>query len=201
MIDRATRWEEPTAVRANRDGNSGTVAITAGVPASGKGNPLVRANTLVLLSPRQRLTAQALHLESKAVPTLRRVALPGLRILIGVLFIWFGALKVLGVSPVEALVTATLPFAPPHLVMLTLGSFELIFGSALALGFLTRFVLPLLAAHLTGTFLTFVMVPAVMFDHKNPLLLTTSGEFVMKNFVLIAAMLVLFAYLPRKPTA
>jgi putative oxidoreductase len=48
-----------------------------------------------------------------------------------------------------------------------------------------------LVAHLTGTLLVLVMQPHVAFQHGNPLLLTTEGEFVMKNVVLISAGLVL----------
>ena len=40
-----------------------------------------------------------------------------------------------------------------------------------------------LVAHLTGTLLVLVMEPQVAFQHENPLLLTTVGEFVMKNVV------------------
>jgi putative oxidoreductase len=57
-----------------------------------------------------------------------------------------------------------------------------------------RLVLPVLAAHLGGTFLTFVMLPALMFRHHNPLLLTADGEFVAKNLVLISATIVLITH-------
>jgi uncharacterized membrane protein YkgB len=59
-------------------------------------------------------------------------------------------------------------------------------------------VLPVLVAHLAGTFLTFVMLPELMFRGGNPLLLTELGEFVTKNLVLIAATLVLIAHTHRR---
>jgi hypothetical protein len=39
------------------------------------------------------------------IETTRRIGVPGLRLSLGIIFIWFGALKVLGASPVESLVT------------------------------------------------------------------------------------------------
>jgi len=53
------------------------------------------------------------------------------------------------------------------------------------------FVCAVLAAHLCGTFLVLVMEPELAFQNGNPLLLTTIGEFVVKNLVLISAALVL----------
>jgi len=58
-----------------------------------------------------------------------------------------------------------------------------------------------LVAHLTGTLLVFVMQPQVAFQHGNPLLLTTEGEFVMKNVVLISAALVLASRLQVRPVS
>lgn len=117
-----------------------------------------------------------------------------MRIMLGVLFIWFGALKVTGTSPVAKLVPGTLPWADPHLVVRGLGSAEVLLGLGLVTGLGLRLVLPVLAAHLGGTFLTFVMLPALMFHHHNPLLLTADGEFVAKNLVLISATIVLITH-------
>lgn len=110
------------------------------------------------------------------------------------LFVWFGGLKVVGESPVGDLVSGTLPFADPHLVVTTLGAVEVLLGVGLVAGVGVRLVLPVLAAHLSGTFLTFVMLPELMFRDGNLLLLTESGEFVAKNLVLVAATLVLLTH-------
>ena len=133
-------------------------------------------------------------IDHRAAEALRPVTLPALRVLLGLLFIWFGALKVFGASPVQALVAGTLPWVDPSISMAALGGVEVALGVGLVIGFAVRLVLPALAAHLSGTFLTFVMLPDMMFRDGNPLLLTESGEFVTKNLVLIAATLVLFAH-------
>jgi putative oxidoreductase len=139
-------------------------------------------------------------LDRFAADSLRPLALPTLRILLGVLFVWFGALKVAGVSPVKAMVAATLPWADPNVIVPVLGGIEVLLGLGLLSGVALRLVLPALALHLTGTFLTFVMLPAQMFNSSDPLLLTENGEFVTKNLVLISATLVLFAHASRPST-
>lgn len=138
------------------------------------------------------------HVEYSVTDAVRPATLPALRILLGVVFIWFGALKVAGESPVAGIVSGTLPWAPPHATVVALGSAEVVFGIALVTGFGLRVVLPLMAAHLAGTFLTFVMLPQLMFRGDDPLLLTESGEFVAKNLVLIAATVVLLCHLDTR---
>jgi len=44
---------------------------------------------------------------------------------------------------------------------------------------------------MAGTFLVLVLRPELAFQSGNPLLLTVTGEFVIKNLVLIAAGLVI----------
>ncbi|MBT2547210.1 DoxX family protein [Arthrobacter sp. ISL-65] len=145
-----------------------------------------------------RLLRRASAAESRIIRSLRPAALPALRILLGVLFVWFGALKVAGVSPVADIVAGTLPWADLQVLMPGLGVAEVLLGTALVAGIVLRLALPVLAAHLCGTFLTFLMLPGLMFTDNNPLLLTTAGEFVMKNLVLIGAALVLAVHAPAK---
>jgi uncharacterized membrane protein YphA (DoxX/SURF4 family) len=147
-----------------------------------------------------RATRAVTSVESSVTDAVRPVTLPALRILLGVVFVWFGALKVLGVSPVARIVSGTLPWADPHATLIVLGGAEVAFGLALVTGYALRVVLPLMVAHLTGTFLTFVMLPQLMFRHDDPLLLTESGEFVAKNLVLIAATVVLLCHTGTRRT-
>ncbi len=133
-------------------------------------------------------------LENLVMAAIRPFTLPALRIALGMLFVWFGALKVAGASPVAAIVSGTLPWADPGATVVVLGGVELVLGLALVFGVAGRLVFPVLVAHLTGTFLTFVMLPDLMFRDGNPLLLTESGEFVVKNLVLIGATLVLMVH-------
>jgi putative oxidoreductase len=114
-----------------------------------------------------------------------------LRWALALVFLWFGALKVAGHSEVLGLIGATLPWVNPHVFVPVLGCVEVLLGLGLLAGRARRLVLLGLVAHLSGTFLTFIVAPEWMFRGGNPLLLTVDGEFVLKNFVLISAALVL----------
>jgi putative oxidoreductase len=146
------------------------------------------------------LIAQPPHSSSRirihaAAPLIMRVAL-------GVVFIWFGALKIANLTPVAKLVADTLAWVPvnPAVLLPALGAFEIVLGAMIILGWHLRLALAVLIAHLCGTFLVLVVLPQVAFERGNPLLLTTIGEFVVKNVVFIAAALLLGAW-PRTTPA
>lgn len=110
-----------------------------------------------------------------------------LRICLGIVFIWFGALKVSGDSPVAELVTAAVPWFSPDVFIPFLGVWEILVGAGLLFRVALRVTLLLFWMQMAGTFLILVLRPDIAFQHGNPLLLTTEGEFVIKNLVLIAA--------------
>jgi Protein of unknown function, DUF417 len=83
------------------------------------------------------------------------------------------------------------PWVDPAWFVPLLGTVEVVVGIALVAGRRLTAVSCVLVAHLTRTLLVLVMEPRVAFQHGNPLLLSTVGEFVMKNVVLISAGLVL----------
>jgi putative oxidoreductase len=120
-----------------------------------------------------------------------RYSISMLRMSFGVVFIWFGALKVADATPVAKLVAATVPFVPAHVLVRSLGLFEAAIGLAMLVGRLIGVVVCLMVTHLAGTFLVLVTQPTMAFQHGNPLQLTMTGEFVVKNIVLISAGLVL----------
>jgi uncharacterized membrane protein YphA (DoxX/SURF4 family) len=109
-----------------------------------------------------------------------------LRISIGVVFVWFGLLKVIGVTPVANLVTAVVGLIPAAFAVPLVGLFEVVLGVGLMVGYGLRFTLLLLWLHLAGTFLLLVIRPDLAFQNGNPLFLTADGEFVIKNLVLVS---------------
>ena len=110
-----------------------------------------------------------------------------LRLALGTVFIWFGALKVAGVSPVAELVAQTVYWVRPETFVPILGLWEIVVGAGLLFGVALRLTLFLFWLQMAGTFLVLFVRPNIAFQHGNPLLLTTEGEFVIKNLVLIAA--------------
>jgi putative oxidoreductase len=109
-------------------------------------------------------------------------------------FLWFGALKITNDTPVGDFVANTVSWVPGlsgSWFVPVLGVVEVLLGAALV-GRGMRVVLPLLFAHLAGTFLALVTQPDVTFQGGNPAMLTTEGEFVIKNLILLSAVLVLY---------
>jgi putative oxidoreductase len=140
--------------------------------------------------PGAAIVDRAVEVNQRIAPTLLRLAL-------AVVFVWFGALKLVGSSPVHDLIAATLPFVDPGVSVPVLGVVEIVLGLALAAGVLPRITLLVLAGHLAGTFLTFVTASHLMWA-ASPLELTADGEFVVKNLVLITAALVLIGWYSRR---
>jgi putative oxidoreductase len=139
------------------------------------------------------------RLDHRILALLERVALPLLRVSLAVVFIWFGILKIAGESPVTKLVADTVYWLDPAWFVPLLGVFEVLVGVGLLLGRGLRLVLFLFALQMIGTFLVLVIEPDVAFQHGNPLLLTSEGEFVVKNLVLLSAGLLIGSRLQALP--
>jgi uncharacterized membrane protein YkgB len=121
-----------------------------------------------------------------------------LRIAIGVIYFWFGALKLAGVNPVYAIVYASFPFLADGVGNLLLGGLETVIGILLLGNWLARTTHAALILHLLGTFGVFFKAPEIMFSPGFPLL-TLAGEFVVKNLALATGGIVVILYHLRHP--
>jgi len=125
---------------------------------------------------------------------MRRASIPLARISLGVVFIWFGALKVIGESPANDLVARTVYWVDPEWFLPLLGWWEIVIGVCLIdplrwlrlPPWLTRAGILLLLLQVPGTFLPLVILPNVCFVDA-PLAPTLEGQYIIKNLVLIAA--------------
>jgi putative oxidoreductase len=113
-----------------------------------------------------------------------------MRIALAVIFLWFGALKLTGNSPVEELVASSFSSLPFEFPFAALGVLEVLIGAGLLFKVALRAVLGLMWVMLLGTFAAVALNPDLFFG-ENFWLLTTEGEFVVKNLVLIAAGMVI----------
>lgn len=139
------------------------------------------------------------RIDAAIIPALRRWSVPLLRGALGVVFVWFGVLKVLDLSPVADLVADTVYWVDASWFVPVLGVVEILIGLGLLLDRALRVVLAVLVLQLAGTFLVFVVRPGVAFQDGNPFLLTVVGEFVVKNLVLLTAALVVGSTIERRP--
>ncbi len=117
-----------------------------------------------------------------------RWSVPVLRVAIAVVFIWFGALKVFGISPAGELVAATVYVVDPATFVPILGVWEVVIGICLLYRPLIRVGIFLLFLQLPGTFLPIVLLPEVVFT-SFPYGLTVEGQYIIKNLVIIGAAL------------
>ena len=156
--------------------------------------PSSRAKSVVVQirpEPESETISLVSHLDDLLLAILHRWSISVLRVAIGFVFIWFGSLKALGVSPVIDMIQQTYTFLPIHLFVLTLGAWEILIGIGMISKRALRCTLILMCVHLTGTFAALCLAPSHFFLQRIPFALTADGEFVIKNMVLIAAGLVI----------
>lgn len=115
---------------------------------------------------------------------------PALRVAVAIVFVWFGVLKVLGISPAADLVAATVYAVPAEVFVPILGVWEVLIGICMLYRPLIRAGILLLFLQLPGTFLPIVLLPGVVF-FEFPHALTVEGQYIVKNLVIIGAALVI----------
>lgn len=135
------------------------------------------------------------RLDQRIAGGMRRWGMPTLRFSLGVIFIWFGLLKPLGLSPAEDLVLATVDWMPifsPETWLNVIGWWEVLIGVTFLFRTTVRAAIALLFLQMVGTFLPLVMLSEVTFQSGMiPYGLTMEGQYIVKNLVIIAAALVI----------
>ncbi|UWG47338.1 putative membrane protein [Halanaeroarchaeum sp. HSR-CO] len=129
------------------------------------------------------------RLDRRIATAMGRLGVPTLRFALGVVFVWFGALKVIDQSPAASLVAETVVFLPPELFVPILGVWEVLIGLFFLYRPLIRVAILLLFLQLPGTFLPVVLLPEVVFQ-TVPYALTVEGQYIVKNLLIIGAALV-----------
>ncbi len=151
------------------------------------------------ITPEPRVTPFSLlaDVADIVLAVLKPISVPLLRISLGVVYVWFGVLKILGVSPIDGLVASMLPFLPADVAVIGLGSVEVILGGLLIMGLAVPWIAAAQVLHLLGTFAVFVFQPAIVHT-GNPFAVTLEGEFIAKNLVLIAALFVVASHTRKR---
>jgi len=121
-----------------------------------------------------------------------------LRIALGIVFFWFGALKLVpGLSPAEDLAGRTIEaltfgVVPASVALPILALWEVGIGVGLLVGRWMRVTLLLLFVQMAGTITPLFLFPAETWVHF-PLVPTLEGQYIIKNIVLVAAAIVIGA--------
>ena len=132
-------------------------------------------------------------LDSAIAGTMGRHGVLLLRISLGVIFIWFGLLKPLGLSPASELVERTVYWVvPPRIFVPVLGWWEVAIGICMLVRPLIRVAILLLAFQMAGTFLPLILLPDICYSEgRIPWGLTLEGQYIVKNLVVIGAAIVI----------
>lgn len=127
-----------------------------------------------------------------------------LRIAIGIIFLWFGALKLVPhLSPAEALAGRTIliltfGLAKPAVSVPLLGLAECLIGACLISGRYVRFALLALFVQMAGTLTPLFLLPHETFQ-SLPFEPNLTGQYILKNLVLIAGAIVVAASAKTRP--
>jgi uncharacterized membrane protein YphA (DoxX/SURF4 family) len=133
-------------------------------------------------------------LDRGIIKNMRSASIPAIRLSFGVIFIWFGILKPLGLSAAEGLLKATviwLPFGSPDNWLIVIGIWEVVIGVFFLFNKTTRLAIVLLLAQMVGTFMPLIVLTDVTFQSNNIFLPTLEGQYIIKNLMIISAALVL----------
>lgn len=120
----------------------------------------------------------------------KKIAPRALHVSIAVIYIWFGWLKVVGLSPASPLVEAL----HNHTIvsgidfgnfMIWFGLFEVLIGILFLIRGTERVVIPLLLIHMVTTIMPLFILPHIVW--QSAFVPTLEGQYIIKNLVIIAA--------------
>ena len=134
------------------------------------------------------------EIDLKISTFMRQWGILALRVSFGIIFLWFGILKPLGISAAEPLVLATvrwLPLLEGATWVAVIGWWEVVIGVTFLFRKTLRIAIALLAIQMVGTFMPLVMLPSVTFQEGYlPYGPTMEGQYIIKNLLIISAALV-----------
>lgn len=144
--------------------------------------------------PRSRLIRRLDELDRRITGFMRGWGTQALRLSLAVIFILFGILKPLGLSPAEPLVRATtawMPLLSSDAWVLLVGWLEVAIGVTFLFRSTIRIGIPLLAFQMVGTFMPLLLLPDVVFQAGHvPYAPSLEGQYIIKNLLIISAALV-----------
>lgn len=122
-----------------------------------------------------------------------------MRISIGIVYVWFGMLKFFpALSPAELLAERSIELVffdlvEGHIFILFLAGWEVMLGVAFLLNYKLKIMIPAMFLHMLCTIMPAFTAPQEVFNFF-PYGLTLTGQYIVKNFVLVTAALFLLKY-------
>lgn len=148
----------------------------------------------------RKLMDRYLKAEKKITLHLRPIALTLTRLSMGIIYLWFGLLKLFGISPAEELVVGATHWIGSRFFVITfLGYWEVAIGICFMFKKLNRLALVLFFLQVPGIFTPLFTNPEDCFT-IFPFGLTLEGQYIFKNLVTISAALMLASYIHQSDT-
>jgi len=124
-----------------------------------------------------------------------------LRLAVAVVYFWFGALKLFpGASPLAPVMAEAYDFLGGREVIrafiVFVGVWEMVIGLGFLLGRRMRLFIGLILLQLAGAFSPLVLAPETVW-RSFPFGLTLAGQYIVKDLVLLAAVLVIWSGIGR----
>ncbi len=119
---------------------------------------------------------------------------------IGLVYLWFGALKFFpGISPAEDLAVETIHALTFHLfsdrmALVLLATWEVTVGIFLIVHLFRKITLYVALLHMVLTFTPFILLPDLVFT-APPFGLTLVGQYIVKNLIILGILIVLIRQL------
>jgi len=128
------------------------------------------------------------NIDLKLIVFFKRTYIPLARFSIFLIFFWFGAIKLLGLSPAgplaKALIEKTVGLQYFDTLFVILALLECLIGILFLFPKATRIVIPLLLAHMLIVCSPLVLVP--QYTWQSLLVPTLEGQYILKNAVVVA---------------
>jgi uncharacterized membrane protein YkgB len=113
-----------------------------------------------------------------------------MQVALAIIYIWFGVLKILGLSPADDLVEKTVFWFKPEFFIPILGICEFLIGLGLLIRKLIPATIVLLLLHMTATLTPIFFLQSNCFE-IFPYKPTLIGQYIIKNLVLVAGALII----------
>jgi len=120
-----------------------------------------------------------------------------LRISIGIIYVWFGALKFFPhMSPAESIAQDTIAFLTVDLIPIDVGYlmlaiWEIGLGVLLVFNFFRRTAVLIALTHMVLTFIPLFVFTSSSFE-TPPYAFTLLGQYILKNIIIICALFIIF---------
>jgi len=136
--------------------------------------------------------------DKKVINILREYSDEVSRVALFIIFVWFGFLKTIGLSPaadlvVELMDATFLAGLSPEMFLIAFGWFEVLIGILVLFPKLERITFLLLGFHMITTVMPLFLLPETTW--YMPFAPTLVGQYIIKNLALVSIGLLLFARL------